>query len=264
MFVENDPTLVALLKAGAVITLPGGYRFEAVKKGDRHMAKITRPDKKLDEPILSVDEPTEFWRQVESAGLVTDRLSGETRRRMKDAILKNWTDDAMDRLVDDLIDDMPDSALIQYVEANTNFFDPDGGEDEDDDPKADDPVDIRYRCPECGHKWQEDDTTYSDSDCPNCGTRNITAYEYVDSGDTFDPDPEWNGKCERCDSPLVWRDDRPGGMGTEGRRGYVCSDQTCPFHDHRQLCPVGWTGHPSPPEDKKQGRCQCQWHGTKM
>ncbi len=29
--------------------------------------------------------------------------------------------------------------------------------------------------------------------------------------------------------------------------GPLCGDETCPFSDHEQNCPVGWTGHPEPP-----------------
>lgn len=36
-------------------------------------------------------------------------------------------------------------------------------------------------------------------------------------------------KCQRCDTPLT--------------NGY-CDDETCPFSDHQQTCPVGWHGHP--------------------
>lgn len=256
MFVENDPTLVALLKAGAIITLPGGYRFEAVKDGDRHLVKFTRPDKTLPQPVLSVDEPTEFWRQVEFAGLVTERLSGQTRRKMKDAILKPYPDDALDRLVDALIDDMPDSALIQYVEANTKFFDPPG---EDDDEEDGGTLDIRYRCPDCGHKWVESGDSACDSECPKCGTENITAYDYVDEGDTFDADPEWDGRCERCAAPLTWQD-----TGHGGTKAYLCSKPGCEFHAHRQQCPAGWKGQPNLAAQIAHGNCECKWDGTKM
>jgi hypothetical protein len=34
-----------------------------------------------------------------------------------------------------------------------------------------------------------------------------------------------------------------------------CRDQTCPFNDHDQDCPAGWTGHPDHPGDHA---CKCK------
>jgi len=47
--------------------------------------------------------------------------------------------------------------------------------------------------------------------------------------------------CTRCDTPL-------------NAKGY-CKDETCPFSDHLQSCPAGWTGHP---EVKGLTECNCK------
>lgn len=47
--------------------------------------------------------------------------------------------------------------------------------------------------------------------------------------------------CQRCSSRL---DDR----------GH-CVDETCPFSDHAQTCPVGWTGHPFQPRGEPECAC---------
>jgi DNA-directed RNA polymerase subunit RPC12/RpoP len=39
-------------------------------------------------------------------------------------------------------------------------------------------LDIDYRCPDCGHEWHEQWSSACDSDCPNCGARDITAMSW--------------------------------------------------------------------------------------
>lgn len=39
-------------------------------------------------------------------------------------------------------------------------------------------LDIEYRCPECDHEWQEQWTSACDSQCPNCGLKDITALSW--------------------------------------------------------------------------------------
>lgn len=53
------------------------------------------------------------------------------------------------------------------------------------------------------------------------------------------------GTCERCGTAL-------------NKNGY-CADETCPFSDHKQDCPAGWTGHP------ERAHCVpfCTCHHTK-
>lgn len=50
-------------------------------------------------------------------------------------------------------------------------------------------------------------------------------------------------ECSRCGSPL---------------KNGLCTDVACPFNDHEQSCPVGWTGHP---EHKGEDCCTCNKNG---
>jgi hypothetical protein len=53
-----------------------------------------------------------------------------------------------------------------------------------DDQTNDEPLlDIEYRCPACGHDWQEQWTSACDSECPNCGTADITALDWNEARD---------------------------------------------------------------------------------
>ena len=36
------------------------------------------------------------------------------------------------------------------------------------------------RCPDCDHEWQEQWSCACDSQCPNCGLKNITALSWSD------------------------------------------------------------------------------------
>lgn len=42
-------------------------------------------------------------------------------------------------------------------------------------------LDIEYRCPECGHEWQEQWSCACDSQCPNCSLKNITALSWEEA-----------------------------------------------------------------------------------
>ena len=63
---------------------------------------------------------------------------------------------------------------LQFVVSNTT--DAGTAAEEDDEAEEDDGVDynLRYRCPNCGHKWEDVHSCAVDSDCPNCLTRNIS------------------------------------------------------------------------------------------
>jgi hypothetical protein len=39
-------------------------------------------------------------------------------------------------------------------------------------------LDIQYRCPECGHQWEETYECACDSECPHCGTEIVTALDW--------------------------------------------------------------------------------------
>lgn len=42
-------------------------------------------------------------------------------------------------------------------------------------------LDIKYRCPNCDHEWQEQWTSACDSECPHCGTKDITALSWEEA-----------------------------------------------------------------------------------
>lgn len=44
-------------------------------------------------------------------------------------------------------------------------------------------LDIEYRCPDCDHEWQEQWSCACDSECPNCGLKNITALSWSDAAE---------------------------------------------------------------------------------
>jgi DNA-directed RNA polymerase subunit RPC12/RpoP len=44
-------------------------------------------------------------------------------------------------------------------------------------------LDIEYRCPECDHDWQEQWSCACDSQCPNCGLKNVLALSWSDSAE---------------------------------------------------------------------------------
>lgn len=54
--------------------------------------------------------------------------------------------------------------------------------------------------------------------------------------------PGLPAQCNRCGSPLVVN---------------FCQDQTCPFSNHEQHCPIGWSGHPEHPHGKSVS-CTCR------
>jgi hypothetical protein len=39
-------------------------------------------------------------------------------------------------------------------------------------------LNIQYRCPNCGHEWQEQWSCACDSECPHCGLKDITALSW--------------------------------------------------------------------------------------
>jgi hypothetical protein len=44
-------------------------------------------------------------------------------------------------------------------------------------------LDIEYRCPVCGHEWEETYECACDSECPECGKGNITALDWREHRD---------------------------------------------------------------------------------
>jgi len=54
---------------------------------------------------------------------------------------------------------------------------------DEDDGEDDTPLRIFYECPECDHEWEEEWTSACDSECPECGTTNISPVRYEDLTD---------------------------------------------------------------------------------
>lgn len=44
-------------------------------------------------------------------------------------------------------------------------------------------LNVEYRCPNCGHEWEEQSCCACDSECPSCGTQNISASSWEESED---------------------------------------------------------------------------------
>ena len=44
-------------------------------------------------------------------------------------------------------------------------------------------LDIEYRCPDCDHEWQEQWSSACDSQCPNCGLKNVAALSWSDAAE---------------------------------------------------------------------------------
>lgn len=42
-------------------------------------------------------------------------------------------------------------------------------------------LNIEYRCPKCRHEWQEQWSCACDSECPECGTKNIAALSWEEA-----------------------------------------------------------------------------------
>jgi len=47
---------------------------------------------------------------------------------------------------------------------------------------------IEYRCPKCGHEWEEEYSCACDSECGECGQGDIQALEWERIDDTDDTD----------------------------------------------------------------------------
>lgn len=42
-------------------------------------------------------------------------------------------------------------------------------------------LNIEYHCPNCGHEWEGQWSCACDSECPQCGTQDITAFSWDDA-----------------------------------------------------------------------------------
>jgi hypothetical protein len=78
-------------------------------------------------------------------------------------------------------------------------FDPPLDEDEDEDEDEDD-LEIRYRCPKCGHTWEEEYQSACSSECDKCGTTDIEALMWKSQDDSWTERQEkiWT-ECDKCE-----------------------------------------------------------------
>ena len=88
--------------------------------------------------------------------------------------------------------------------------------------------------------WNEDDVDMIDALEAFLQEREEAEFAMSDE----DEDEDDPAVCERCDSPLDV--DR-----------LFCTDLSCPFSDHLQTCPKGWTGHPEK-APAKDHVCACR------
>lgn len=85
----------------------------------------------------------------------------------------------------ELVTDCTDDEARRTVRRNADYFAELDAQDEyefnmsqpDDEPL----LDIEYRCPQCGHEWNEQWSCACDSECPNCGLKNITALSWEEA-----------------------------------------------------------------------------------
>ena len=70
----------------------------------------------------------------------------------------------------------------------------DGGHDDDEDQET--TWTNHYRCPRCGHVWQDTWTAQCDDDCGECGTRHITPFFSDDGSCTTEQRDRALRECE--------------------------------------------------------------------
>lgn len=75
----------------------------------------------------------------------------------------------------EMLTDCDDEGARRHAVMASECFAQLDAEDEADFDSADERLlDIEYRCPHCDHEWQEQWSCACDSQCPNCGLKNIT------------------------------------------------------------------------------------------
>ena len=64
-------------------------------------------------------------------------------------------------------------------------------------PPKESMLNITYHCPQCRNVWFEEGESACDSDCPNCGLEDITAFDYME------PKDELRSAIERASPKLI-------------------------------------------------------------
>lgn len=94
---------------------------------------------------------------------------GDRGMLFRGELLTGCTDDEARRTARRIADHFAELDAEDQYEADQN----------DDEPL----FDIEYRCPDCGHEWHEQWSSACDSECPSCGTENITALDWHEHQD---------------------------------------------------------------------------------
>lgn len=94
---------------------------------------------------------------------------GEKGMLFRGELVTNCTDDQARRTALRIAQHFAELDAQDEYEANQN-----------DDERL---LDIDYRCPKCGHEWEETYECACDSECPVCDLNNITALDWKEHGD---------------------------------------------------------------------------------
>ncbi len=80
----------------------------------------------------------------------------------------------------ELLTDFTDDEARRIARRITDYFAELDAQDEFEASHPDEGslLDIQYRCPECGHEWEETYECACDSECQHCGTENVTALDW--------------------------------------------------------------------------------------
>ena len=97
----------------------------------------------------------------------------------------------------------------------------------------------QIRC-DCVSDEDVDDTPMTRWQCPKCSHRHrVPAYELATIGTPHCPDCE-EVEMEPCPNDTVCQR-----CGCNLSAGGYCTDETCPFCQHKQTCAMGWKNHPN-------------------
>jgi hypothetical protein len=88
---------------------------------------------------------------------------------------RGWNDDTKLQLLAQFINDHDLKERARNFLADIAAEEEDYVEQEDEEEEL---LEVRYKCPDCGHEWVEEWDCACDSECPECETGNISALEY--------------------------------------------------------------------------------------
>jgi hypothetical protein len=196
VFNTHNPTLLQLLEAGAEVRLSNGIRLrrkgEGTGKTEGARFELIGVSATVERPLAD-DELRYAMTQHELNAL---EMNSDRRRALKDKLWQ-WQPSEIEsysRTIDDLLDELTDDQLEEFVGARVSDEEAD---DEDDEDEED--LDIRYRCPVCGHTWEEQYPSACCSECDQCGTTDIEALMWKGLDDEYSQaqEEEW-ANCDKC------------------------------------------------------------------